>query len=129
MKNGYLVIRVAEETKYIDHVAGYRFATLEDNQRANAGVAYSLVVKSYYTGKEETIKGVTDHSYKEGNGVSPQWTVLYWDEDWDMQVARLNSFEECARWEKACDNGVIAVVPRSMEKVVLDEFYRTHPEE
>ena len=129
MKNGYLVIRVAGKTQYIDGVAGYRFATLEDDQRANAGKPYSLVAKLYYTGKEITIDNVTDHSYKEGNGVSPQWTVLYWDEDWDMQVVRLNNFEECARWEKTCDNGIIAVVPRSMEKVVLDEFYRTHPEE
>ena len=127
MTNGYLTIRFAGDNKvhFMDGVQAYSYASFADNQKANAGQPYSIVVKPV-TGAEITINEVRSHDFREGK--APNWSIVYFDECCDLQVARFETLEQCERYAEHCEFGVLAIVGVKYEHAVVQAWENDHPD-
>jgi hypothetical protein len=127
LRNGYLTIRFAGDNRvyFVDGVQAYRYASYEDNMKANRSQPYSLVVLPTI-GAEVTINEVSSHEWKEGK--APNWSVIYFDECTDLQVARFENLEQCERYAKYCEFGVLAIVGVRYEHAVVQAWENDHPD-
>jgi hypothetical protein len=128
LRNGYLTIRFAGDRKvyFMDGVVAFSFASYEDNMKANRSQPYSIIVKPV-TGAEITVNEVRSHEWKEGK--APEWTVVYLDECYDLQVARFVARKHAQEFANHCECGVLAIVGTKYEDSVIQAWLNDHPED
>jgi hypothetical protein len=128
MTNGYLTIRFAGDNKvhFMDGVQAYRYASYEDNQKANAGQPYSLAVLVANIGVEVTINEVSSHNFKEGK--APRWSCLYLDEYYRVIVARFATREQAQEFANHCECGVLAIVDVKYEYAIVQAWENDYPD-
>lgn len=128
MENGYLEIRFVGNNKvyFMDEVKAYRYASLADNQRANARQPYSLVVLPTFSTTEVVLNEVRSHEWKEGK--APNWSIIYFDECSDLQVMRFVTREQAQEFAKYCEFGVLAIVGVRYEYAVIQAWENDHPD-
>jgi hypothetical protein len=128
MTNGYLTIRFAGVNKvhFMDEVQAYRYASYEDNQKANAGQPYSLAVLPTFSTTEVVLNEVSSHNFKEGK--APRWSCLYLDEYYEVMVARFATREQAQEFADHCECGVLAVVDVRYEYAIVQAWENDHPD-
>lgn len=128
MTNGYVEIRFAGSKKvyFMDGIVGCGFASYEDNMKWNRSQPYSIIVKPV-TGAEITVNEVRSHTFREGK--APNWTVVYFDECYDLQVMRFVTREQAQKFANYCEFGVLAIVGTKYEDSVIQAWLNDHPED